>query len=102
MPSLGINYGQDEDEKRRGRGQKEQAEGRRERGRLPRVDSAEKSLEEFGSADAYNRPSPPSNKTHASISPSEKYRFRVMRDVYFGGDVSLMSKSLPKRRSVLV
>lgn len=33
----------------------------------------EKSHEEFGSADAYNRPSLPSNKTHTSISPSKEF-----------------------------
>lgn len=97
MLGLGINYGQDEDEKKENERQKETAEGRRrERGRrLPRIDPAEKSLEEFGSADAYNRPSLPSNKTHASISLSKKYRFRMMRDVYFG-DESLVLKILLK------
>lgn len=44
------------------------------------VDPAEKSLEEFESVDAYNRPPLPSNKAHASISTSKKYRFRVTRD----------------------
>lgn len=71
-------------------------------GRLNRESAPRKNRsEEFGSADAYNRPSPSSNKTHASISPSKKYRFRVMRDVYFEGDVSLMSEILPKISGVL-
>lgn len=74
----GINYGQDEDERKKER----RAEKRGPRGRTIRGEggceaSAEKSLEGFGSADAYNRPSLSSNKTHSSISPSEKYRFRA-------------------------
>lgn len=97
MPSLRINYGQDEDEKKKSR-------------RLKNADTREgdcwestpeKSLEEFGSVDAYNRPSLPSNKMHASISPSKKYRFRA---TYFGSDAIVRRRKscLKLQRVILI
>lgn len=84
-------------ERRRGRKKKkEKVKSRRKRprendtreGGCREFDLTEKSLEGFGSADAYNRSSLSSNKTRTSISPSEKYRFRATRDIYFRHGVS--------------
>jgi len=64
-------------------GRKRPRENDTREGGCREFDLTEKSLEGFGSADAYNRPSLSSNKTRTSISPSEKYRFRATQDIYF-------------------